>query len=347
MDDIAFEQRVIETARGWSSPQPTTKQYEQIISRRSTGDRVALPVAPLNGRSRRIWWISAATAAAMVGAILFRPGTDSSRLNRDSGPESPYEHLLMPEILLGQSVSRDAASGPDSFTIRNPDGAAVRPGIWVYHRRPIGGPASRPEWDDTIAIRADSYDSAPVWVLTWSRASQTVGGIVHSPSESVWARQQDLWPLKRSSRLANGYTLGETFSSDSSVSLFEGDGQKRIIHAPGLSPAGGAGVMGLAGIHALVQVLPFKAGWKGNFRALGMNNSGETVDFRLWLRVSGSERVVVPGGTYDCWKVMLGDEPSNYAFWVSKDRGWVIKEGSPLMVQGASEKVLTSYAPHE
>jgi len=41
----------------------------------------------------------------------------------------------------------------------------------------------------------------------------------------------------------------------------------------------------------------------------------------------GSERLDVPAGTFDCWRVGIGTEHQSFIFWVSKDQGWMVAQG--------------------
>jgi hypothetical protein len=51
------------------------------------------------------------------------------------------------------------------------------------------------------------------------------------------------------------------------------------------------------------------------------------------LRVLGEERVRVPAGAFDCWKVEVIGGPriyprqtfASHTMWVAKDEGWVVK----------------------
>lgn len=78
-----------------------------------------------------------------------------------------------------------------------------------------------------------------------------------------------------------------------------------------------------------------------------MSRAGARSAVPLDLRVVGRDRVTVPAGTFDCWRLEIeihlwGTERGR--IWVSRDKGWVIKKqfrGSDYVVN----TLLESYEP--
>ena len=49
----------------------------------------------------------------------------------------------------------------------------------------------------------------------------------------------------------------------------------------------------------------------------------------LDLRVIGKDRVTVPAGTFDCWRIEVQTprwDIERSLIWVSRDKGWLIKQ---------------------
>jgi hypothetical protein len=102
----------------------------------------------------------------------------------------------------------------------------------------------------------------------------------------------------------------------------------------------------------LLPAFPLTRGWRGSLYQTGLFSKSEpgTLVQRavpLNLRVVGRQRVSVPAGTFDCWRVEmeshLGDT-QRWTMWVSRDQGWTIKvqfRGSDYIVN----EVLQSYEP--
>lgn len=308
----------IQAAYANDSSDSPARGFDDVLRRRDRGEYVELGVARKRVRMR--YWVAAA-AAGVAWVAFARPSDDPITPQLRSAQHS----VFLPDLLIAQAAENPTPAS-DSFAIRSVDGSLLKPGTWVYRRRPIGGAAGRPEWEDTVTVRAGVFNEDSAWLLIHSRRYLEHGGSLTAPSETIWVRKADLWPLARTVRLAAGFVLKDVFTADSSVSVFEADGNT-TTRAPGLSPLLGPGVMGMEGMRALLQVVPLTAEWRGSFRVLGVSRDGSAVDFRLELRVRGSEQISVPAGTFESWRVTFGDQERGFAFWVSKRDHWIVKLG--------------------
>ncbi len=94
--------------------------------------------------------------------------------------------------------------------------------------------------------------------------------------------------------------------------------------------------------------LPFKAGDAWTVR---LEESGRVNEYQY--RTDGPEKVVVPAGTFEAWKVTAtlpgGDKPATVATWYAKGVGMVRQvheiKGPPLSVELASSSLLAPPAP--
>lgn len=327
-----LEQR-IRSAYAKDSSDPPSAGFGAVVSRLDHRERVELSMARRSVRTPL--WIALAAAAAV--ALL----PTKSAVEPTPPSNAVAGSFFWPDLLTAQAVE---SSANDSFPILTLDGSLLKPGTWVYRRRPIGGAKGRPEWDDTVTIRTGMLNEEPAWVLIGSRGGLSTGGPVTGSTDTVWVRRSDLWPLARRSRLVSGYIRRTTYGTDSTVVEFEGEGQARIVKADGFTGTNGAGVVGATGM-TLLQVVPLGPNWRGSFRVIGINNAGEKIDFRLGLKVSGSETIRVPAGTFDCWTVSFIEAAPRYTYWVSKRERWIVKSGlepGDFQNPASDERVLVS-----
>jgi hypothetical protein len=61
--------------------------------------------------------------------------------------------------------------------------------------------------------------------------------------------------------------------------------------------------------------------WQGRFSILGWAVRNGDVSFPARLRVLTEERVTVPAGTFDCWKVAVEASVGMQTYWVRKADG--------------------------
>jgi hypothetical protein len=304
---------------GQSAPRPSDTQLERILERRAAGELLVLPTRPPRYTAWP-WWIGICAAAVVVGILI-------SSERRDQAPSlrtDVWDATLWPSTLAAQAHADDV--GPDEYTIRNLDAERLTPSLSVYLHRPVGGPPGRPVWEDSIAVHRGGFQGESAWVLTSTRGYLENGGTLRPPIDSIWLRRTDLMPLARASTLTVGYRLAETFVGDSAISRFDADSVTRTFKTPNVDPGGGTALTGALSIWLLMPLLPLNEHWQGNFRYVGVSNSGEPIDFRTYLRVRGSETITVPAGTFECWLVTFR-EASGFAWWVSKKDGWIIAEG--------------------
>ncbi len=338
--DIDFEARLRLMAAAIPVPAPSERRLEAIMAaRRAREGFLAVASGPRFNR-RSLLPFGLALAGSI--AVLLIPTEPTGQPENQPRPSS----TLWPEPLMAQA--RDGAILPDSETVLALDGAAVRPGLWVYRRRPIGGPPGRPEWIDTLSIRAGAYEGEATWNVSWRRGSfhREQTDLV----ESLFVRKTDLWPLSRTYSLPGGRAVRQVFAPESSVVISEDQGRTSVVSVSGFSSAGGAVISGWGASHYLLQALPLHPRWRGNIRIIGITNDGQAIDFRLPLQVLREETITVPAGTFDCWAVAMGTQRPAFVFWVSKRERWIVKEGlGPAEEIGpdvvGSERVLISATP--
>jgi hypothetical protein len=79
-------------------------------------------------------------------------------------------------------------------------------------------------------------------------------------------------------------------------------------------------------LEVLVQALPLGRAWRGSvYSANWVTMATRFPTFTtLDLRVTGTERVTVPAGTFDCWRLEAREADDKSVLWVSQDQGWLV-----------------------
>ncbi|HWC74683.1 MAG TPA: hypothetical protein VG454_12180 [Gemmatimonadales bacterium] len=102
----------------------------------------------------------------------------------------------------------------------------------------------------------------------------------------------------------------------------------------------------------LLPAIRFERGWQGSLYQTGLfvRTKPGTIKlsaFPLNLRVTGTDRVLVPAGRFDCWRVEVESYMSGadaWTMWISQDRGWLVK-AEFRRSDYVRDEVLESYEP--
>jgi hypothetical protein len=91
-----------------------------------------------------------------------------------------------------------------------------------------------------------------------------------------------------------------------------------------------------AGAYAAMATLPLKEGYSVLFRNFDVQKQKATIKR---LSVSGSEKVTVPAGTFDTWKVEIASaegDPGGTTVWIEKDSRKLVKMTASLPQMGGA-----------
>lgn len=314
MSPRTLEQRIRDAFHAAPAREPAGG-FAEVRARLDRGERVTLDHPAPRGGLRH--WQYLSVAAALVGVLVWRP-TDTAPAPGAATPPRTAG-TFRPDPLLALATAPSAA---DAASLLRLDGSQLSAGLWVYR----GGDGDAAVVD-SVSLCKGTEGKEPAWLLSWTGGFARNAGALDPASETVALRQADLWPLARTVTLVSGYLLRELFTPDSSVSHLIAAGETTITRAPGLSEGDGAGVMGMTGIHALLQAAPLDSSWQASVRVLGTDTTGrKVVNRRVAMKVTGEEKVTVPAGTFDTWKVTLGNRLPQFTYWVSKRGRWIVKE---------------------
>ena len=323
-------------------PEPPGDLLERILASRAAGARTILPVAREPGRG--FTYARAAAVAVVVAGVAW--GSVSLFGPRSSAPASwpPRfdEVTLLPPAAFGQEP-RPRAAGPRYQLITVVDPTRVHAGQWTYEALSItDGVFTSPQGQRTITVADESYGSRPAWVTRESHGDF---------GDTVFVDRHSLRPMlhQRSSRGSFAFT--QEFSGDSVFELlrvsrpeqkaFQGSA---ALPGPGGSPLAVSWSAYSIAAPLLLQAVPLERAWRGSLYSVNWVSRADRFPpiTPVDLRVIGAQRITVPAGTFDCWKVEARQGESAWLLWVSKDRQWVVKSQYRNAPDWVTERVLVS-----
>jgi hypothetical protein len=337
--------------RDLAAPAPSPDLLERILQSRATGVRVNLP----RSERRVAGWLWGALAAAAALALVIST-RDSGRAPPDTG--SAYSDIaatlpFWPPDALAQDAGPPHA--PRYAPVRLEAGRA-HAGTWIYRTCTVfdeGQPMCRGRF--TMMVREAAWHGWPAWLVSRRQETERVGSpTLRSSLDTAYFERATLRPIYA----AMG---GSKFRL---VRSFTGDTVREALDIGGAYPRSHRSAAQIPGprdapvvvrwsywvdLAPLMQVLPLERGWRGSVYSIRLVGP-EPVKapfVPLDLRVVGSGRVDVPAGQFDCWKVEVHEgkeEERLLTLWVSKDRGWLIKE-SKQGADGHVDTVLLSATP--
>lgn len=306
--------------RALPSPEPLAELLPRILASRAAGVQVVLPPGEATSTPlRHLRYAAAVVAVAGVGWLTF--ATLTGRAERSGG--RPAWRLdgtpFGPSSAFGQERAvHDMRPRYSLVTTLEPQN--VQEGRWTYELRWItDGVFTSSRGQRMVVLTPGSYGEKPMWLIT---ASADTG-------DTVFVDRDLLRPV-RHVQYGRRFSLIQEFSRDSVVERL------RVAPPRERSFQGSAVLPGLAlspllvswspSLEALVQALPLEPGWRGSVYGVNWVSMTHRLPafVPLDLRVTGTEQITVPAGTFDCWKLEVREGTENSFIWVSKDRRWLV-----------------------
>jgi hypothetical protein len=359
---IEHDAKLKAALRQLPAPEPSPDLLPRILRSRAMGVRASLPREGLAVPWR---WVGAAAAVAVLIG-----GSWMISLSLSSIGESVAGRDQLGELLRGMT------RWPDDGHARESTGKLAQPrypliladaldlsrlteGVWTYgSTTTTDGVLTESSFIGSSRIRMarGTYDGDPAWIVTTARGfrSERTGDFV----DTVYI---DAATLRPRYAVTSGYK-----SRTRTVQSFSSDRGTQSITITG--PMGGfySGTMQLpfppeavftsdwwpSRLRTLFPAIPLARGWRGSLYQTGtFKRTGpgtlEQYAEPLDLRVRGRDRVAVPAGRFDCWRVdveqHLGDD-IRWTMWISRDQGWMVKAELRLPDRVITE-VLESYEP--
>ncbi len=326
------------------APEPPEGLLARILASRAAGVRVVLPAARPPHRRVTPRQVATLGAGAAVVAGLIIAAAVRERHADDSTVDAGLNAWLA--LSPAEVLAQEPGGRPARTTyplVENLDRARLVPERLSYLYRMIidgDGFVANTPLSDTLAISATTFAQTPALAIVSVWVSSRI------TRDTLIVRTSDLRPLRRA-------CCGHVRSPDGHVRLrdfaFEGHeiGPLFIGHVPDGYPgtrvnphmALTIGWANFLVLKPLLQTLPLRDGWRGSVYLRFGPYDALPID----IRVTGRERVAVPGGTFDCWRieVALSGNTGRLTFWVSRDPQIVVRVEQRIK-DGVIEDVLTA-----
>jgi hypothetical protein len=342
---VTFSRSLRQTIQALTVDIPPTSVIERVIAERESGARAILPDVALPGRAHRrnrlAWMVGAGVAAAalfLAPAVRERPnGADVARVAADSVLEAGYfgPFASVNNVFAAQPAPTTRELPPVELT-----GARVRATRLEYSRLlmlPNG--QTRTLGRSSLVVTPARIEDRDAWriVQLWRSADTTQVETLHVDRGSLrlLGRVVRVAPYRR----YRGITIRQRMNGDSLVGWMntdEGLGRPISRHLPPtFSPYVSDAMAPLALLGA--RLTP---AWTGELSLLGWAVRSNDVFAPVTLKVEGEERVTVPAGTFDCWRLALGVFGTQKTYWVRKSDGMGIRTRDTSNPRGITDFVL-------
>jgi hypothetical protein len=314
-DAIRPELEAVET------PEPSPQLLDRILASRAASVRVILP-EPVSGHAS----VTKRTIAAIVvAAALMLMAVPLIRITR-AGDEIIASSAFFAREAFAQPLERSGRPGLAPIAFSRP--SAIRPlALEVSRRVRSATGALVTESTDSLVVIASVADGTPAWRVT-SRRREIVRSQGRVTSETLYVAQSDLRMLRRSVHVAP-YSRFERINIQQ---LFHGDSVTGRMTTDGPSIGAGrpiarrlrpelAPFLSDAFAPVALMAAPASATWAGSATLLGWAVIDRDVFTPIELRVTGEERITVPAGTFDCWRVSIRIGPQEISYWMRKSDG--------------------------
>jgi hypothetical protein len=324
------------------------------------GRRITVPAREATTSWR---WIAAAAAVALLLGGSWAVSLSLLRIG-----ESERARSTLDELLSGMALRPSAGDAPESLTAPptpkypliladslHPD--RLTEGVWTYKSATTYDEVITKPWGGVrIRMSRTTYKGRPVWMVNVARSGGE-GPSIQFP-ETSFVEASSLRPVYAVAHGPKRPRFVQTFSSDSASQSIEFRNPKfnlkGVMSLPFPPTAAFTNDGSLSPFRVLLPAFPLARGWQGSLYQTGLFSKSDSGTLEqhavpLDLRVVGKDRVTVPAGTFNCWRVEMEThawETERWTIWVSRDLGWLVK-----MQHRGSDHVtnewLESYEPLE
>ncbi len=303
----------------------------RVIAERGRGQRAILPTDDGKERPRRVAIPLVAAAVALVVAGLALTYVRGTRLEkREASISEPRAFLGSMIFLPNVASAAEPPTRPEAF--KHPvafDGRKLKPVYLEFERYSTNLAGRR-----TVAARGSlhvSPASSGAWKVErdWTGISEDGTSQLRHEVESALVSRRELKLISREIHVMpflkySRINVDQRFNGDSISGRMttEGGDSRGIARPIGQSLAEKyAPFITEAIAPVLMRTVVLRPDWSGSFSIVGWAVRKEDVMFPLTLRVIGSERVTVPAGTFDCWKMTITLQGHDIAYWARKSDG--------------------------
>jgi hypothetical protein len=324
-------------------PGLSDETFARIVARRARGERIALPISdtspPWTSRTPAV--LTAALvgfAAAVVMASLLRPHRPDAQdaatpelmalapVDVACASYAPRDSSLLRHLMVSAfGVAAACGAELEPAVPLTVDPSQIAPGSYTYAGRTITDGLHTSEFKPTtISISRTTWHGTPALLAVRD------GPLITRVSlDSLIVSARDLTPLHWAAWYSTQKPVGSVhadFAGDSVTIVMRG----RVDTSGTFAYKQTSGRLPQEWTHYLtVPSLPITSGWHGVLEIAAPFHPHTHQYFTTgWatisLRVIGRERVIVPAGVFDCWKVSLGDGSDSH-MWVSTANHVVVR----------------------
>lgn len=302
---------------------------ERVIAERREGLRAVLPTSEVESapvvRHRTIRRALGVAAAAIALAVVVsrtrtpRP-TNARALTAQSSPASPEEFAVSEFFLPRSAFASEIGSATSALPPLTLDGTRLREGLVKYARFERVGGVRRQIGTESVELSPARIEGRDAWRVVQRRQ---IADTMHV--ETLYADRATLRTLGRTIRVQPymhylGITVRQRLMGDSLTGWMQTDsglGRPIVRHlAPRFGP-----YISDAIAPVLLGATTLGTQWQARFSVLGWAVRDGDVSFPARLRVLGEERITVPAGTFDCWRVAIEASVGMQTYWVRKADG--------------------------
>jgi hypothetical protein len=333
------------------APELSPDLLQRILRSRSIGRRVSFPTREVASTWR---WIAVAAAVALVigGSWVVSLSLSKIGESRDQLDELWRGRNLWPSSGVTEGSPRKTAAPAYALIMRDAlDTSRLMSGVWTYRSETVtDGVVTQPSGGDRIRMVRATYAGAPAWIVNTARQFREGWS---QYEDTTYLDATSLRPLRSASTVNKGRSRFEqTFSGDSGYETFITTGNMKGLWRGAIAfPFPGNALFinwNTERLAALTPALRLHRGWRGSlYQVAFISRMGIKGVTPLDVRVVGTDRITVPAGTFDCWRVEVTNsvwDPWLLRMWVSREKGWLIKEQS----RGGdfvNNRMLESYEP--
>ncbi|HET8712760.1 MAG TPA: hypothetical protein VFM23_03660 [Gemmatimonadales bacterium] len=327
--------------------------WPRIQRSRVLGVRVA-------GQQRSIaipWrWLAAAAIAGVLIGGSWIVSLSLSKLGRSSEMREPFGDWLRRTGMLPPDDPRGSMSEvpPPRYAVITTDDLDVTrltEGTWHYTETTTTDDVlTRLTGKIAIRLVRSNYQGRPAFMVN---QGEEVAGIPWGlRADTTHLDAASLRPL-RTVAYGKHVRFLQTFSADSGYEAIVRTGPMPLTRSswtalPFSHDALFINDWSTTRLAVLLGAFPLARRWSGSLYQVGyITQVPQRSNAPIDLRVVGTDRVTVPAGTFDCWRLTVETHlwrGERETFWVSRDDGWLIKrERRYSDVTVATQ--LTSYEP--
>jgi hypothetical protein len=232
-------------------------------------------------------------------------------LAAQTAPAAPAAPAAAPAVQLGQYAG------------------ALKAGSWTWSNTLSANGQTQDFGSRTVTLQKGK--AGDTWMLLDAQTNAMV-----SLSDTLVMSSSDLGPVSRSFKMDSpmgAANLALTYTPDSVKGALQAPGQSQTIAAKNVKGA----LSNDAVLLLALGRMPLATGWTGR---LDLLNPANGALLPLTLRVSGTEKVTVPAGTFDTFVVEMTGGPAPVSYYVSKDGPVVRTVQTVPQMGGTMESVL-------